>query len=75
LEALTLLIKEVEREVIQLLSEDGSYEIARSFPGLCPILSEVVVLEVDRTNRFLNPRKFLSCDLCFWRNDLPWSFG
>lgn len=60
LEALTLLIKEAEREVIRLFSGDERYEIARSLPGLGPILSGVVVTEIDRIDRFSNPRKLLS---------------
>jgi len=60
LEALNLLLREAEREVIHLFSGDERYEVARSLPGLGPILSGVVVAEIDRIDRFPTPGKLLS---------------
>lgn len=60
LEALSVLIKEAEKEVSNLFSGDEGYEIARSLPGLGLILSGVVVAEIDRIDRFPTPSKLLS---------------
>ena len=60
LEALNALIKETEKEVLNLLNEDERYEIARTLPGLGAILAGVVILEIDRIERFPNAKKLLS---------------
>ena len=60
LEALDLCIKEAEGEVRALLSGDERFEIARSLPGLGPILAGVSVLEIDRVERFSRPEKLVS---------------
>lgn len=60
LEALSLCIREVEKEVMDLLAGDERFEIAQSLPGLGPILAGVTVLEIDRVERFSRPEKLVS---------------
>ncbi len=52
--------KEAEGEVMELLAGDERFEIARSLPGLGPILAGVAVLEIDRVERFVQPEKLVS---------------
>ena len=60
LEAFNTVIKEAEREIELLLGENPLVKLLRTVPGLGPILAAVVVLEIDRVERFLSPSKLAS---------------
>lgn len=63
LELLTTLsdtIKEAEKEIRNLLSDDERVQFVRSIPGFGEILSAVCALEIDKIERFAHPSK-LAC--------------
>ena len=57
LEALNQLIKESEHEIEALLGQDPRVQRLRTIPGMGAILSAVVAMEIDRVDRFSDPRK------------------
>jgi transposase len=57
LEVLNQLIKESEQEIEALLGQDGRVQRLRTIPGMGAILSAVVATEIDRIDRFSDPRK------------------
>ncbi len=57
LSVLSQLIREAEREIDQLLSDDPRVRLLRTIPGLGPILAAVVTLEIDQIERFRHPAK------------------
>lgn len=60
LEVFNRLIKEAEKQMGSLTSEDPRVQLLRTIPGLGPILASVVAMEIDTVERFKNPSKLAS---------------
>lgn len=60
LEVFNRLIKEAEKQIGSLTSEDPRVRLLRTVPGLGPILAAVVAMEIDTIERFKDPSKLAS---------------